>query len=150
MSNTDSIDDQLITLLVRDARKSSNVLAKQLKVSSATIRRRIKKLISSETLNIIGVVDPVKIGFPLTAVINLDVSHDKLESTLELLIEQPEIRWASTTTGRFDILAIGWFRSVTHLHEFIANKLIQIQGLKDSETSICLDIKKDGYVKFPL
>ena len=150
MSNTDSIDDQLITLLVRDARKSSNVLAKQLKVSSATIRRRIKKLINSETLNIIGVVDPAKIGFPLSAVINLDVSHDKSESTLEFLIEQPEIRWVSTTTGRFDVLAIGWFRSVAHLHEFTASKLTQIQGLKDSETSICLDIKKDGYVKFPL
>ena len=57
----DSLDEQLITLLGEDASKSSKALAKQLNVSQATIRRRIKDLMNSGALRIVGVVEPEKI-----------------------------------------------------------------------------------------
>ncbi|MFC1962144.1 Lrp/AsnC family transcriptional regulator [Chloroflexota bacterium] len=147
MSKKDTINSKLIESLMSDATKSSVVLSKELKVSSATIRRKIKRLISSKTLNIIGIVDPAKIGFPLAAVINLDVSQDKLEEALDFLTGHPEIQWFSATTGRFDIMAIGWFSSINHIHDFMTNKLIQLEGLRDSETSLCLNVKKNGQLK---
>ena len=45
MVNIDSSDEWLIKILQKDARHSSNVLAKQLKVSPATVRRRVRQLI---------------------------------------------------------------------------------------------------------
>ncbi len=150
MSIQDSVDEQLVRLLGQDARQNSETLAKQLKLSSATVRRRLRKLLRSDSLKIVGVVDPNNFGLPLGAMIALDVSHEKLESVLEMLSKRPEIRWVSTTTGRFDIIALGWFRSTDCLSNFVTKELARLEGLKDSETFICLDVKKGRYVPLTL
>ena len=142
----DSIDEQLVTLVGQDARQSSETLAKKLNLSAATVRRRLRKLIRSDLLRIIGVVEPVKFGFSLSVMIALDVDHDKLEAALDVLVNKPEIRWASTTTGRFDIVALGRFRSTDSLSDFLKRDLGQINGVRDSETLVCLDVKKGRYV----
>ncbi|MFC1982662.1 Lrp/AsnC family transcriptional regulator, partial [Chloroflexota bacterium] len=142
MTKTDSTDEQLARLLGQDARQNSETLAKQLNLSSATVRRRLRKLIHDGLLNIVGVVDPTKFGFPLAVMIALDVSHDKLESTIEALAKHPQIAWVSTTTGRFDIIALAQFRSTDSLSEFMVKELAELEGLRDSETFVCLDIQK--------
>ena len=148
MSIPDSVDVQLVQLLGQYARQSSKSLAEQLHLSSATVRRRLRKLIQSGALNIVGIVDPSKFGLPLAAMINLNVAHDKLEAAVEALANRPEIRWVSTTTGRFDIMALGRFNSTDNLSDFLSNHLAEIEGVRDSETFICLDVRKGRYVPF--
>ena len=98
------MDHQLLRLLGQDARQNSETLARQLNISSATVRRRLRKLIRSGSLHIVGVVDPARFGLPLTAIIALDVAHEKLKAVMEVLVDRSEITWISTTTGRFDII----------------------------------------------
>ena len=119
MSIPDSMDKQLVRLLGQDARQNSEILAKQLNVSSATVRRKLRKLIQSGALHIVGVVDPAKFGLPLAAIIALDVAHEKLKTVLELLAKRSEITWVLTTTGRFDIIARGRFASTDDLSDFL-------------------------------
>ena len=138
MSKLDATDERLIHLLEQNARQSSKVIAKQLGISPATVRRRIRKLVDSEVLCIAAAVDRNSIGYPLAAVIAFDVVHDKLESALKMLADRPEVKWVSTTTGRFDILALAWFRSTEELADFVENKMAKIDGVRDSETFICL------------
>ena len=149
MSIIDSMDEQLVRLLGKDARQNSETLAKQLNLSSATVRRRLRKLTRSESLRIVGVADPADFGFPLAVVIALDIAPDKLEAALEWLVKRPDIRWVSATTGRFDIIAIARFRSTDRLSEFMTKDLAQNKWVKDSETFICLDVRKGQYVPFP-
>ena len=144
----DSVDEQIARLLSQNARQNSEALAKQLNLSSATVRRRLRKLIREDVLNIVGVVDPVKFGFPVAVVITLDVAHDKLESAMEVLAKRPEIRWVSTTTGRFDIMVLARFRSNNELSEFMTKVLAKLEGVKDSETFLCLYVKKGFYIQF--
>lgn len=139
------MDDQLIRLLGQDARQSSVSLARQLNVSPATVRRRLRKLIRDELLHIIGVVDPDKFGLPVAVVITLDVDQDKLDSALEALVNLPEIRWVSTTAGRFDIIAMARFPSTSCLSVFLGT-LRRVEGVRKTETYICLDVKKRVYV----
>ena len=138
----DSLDEKLIELLRHDARPSSETLAKHLKVSPATVRRRIKRLIKKEVIRIVAVADPNKTGIPLAAIITFDVAHDKMESALELLASRPEIKWVCSTTGRFDIISLARFSSTEELAKFVQSELTKIDGLRDSETFICLDVKK--------
>lgn len=145
----DSTDEQLAGLLGQDARQNSETLAKRLKLSSATVRRRLRKLIRSDLLHIVGVVDYAKFGFPVAVVIALNVAHGNLESATEDLVKKPEIRWLSTTTGRFDIIAVARFRSTNGLSEFMAKDMARLEGVKDSETFVCLDLKKGSYSPFP-
>ncbi len=143
MVNIDSLAERLIKLLQKDARRSSDVLAKQLKVSPATVRRRMRRLIQNGTMRIAAIVDPAKIGLPLAAMIALHVEHDKLDSVVTRLYKQPEVGWLSTTTGRFDIMALARFPSNEELSKFIQKEITEIEGIRDSETFVCLNINKD-------
>ena len=145
MGTPDSIDKQLVRLLGQNARQNSETLAKQLNISAATVRRKLRKLISSDMLRIVGLADPNKLGFPLAVMIALDVTHNKLESALEVLVKRPEIKWVSSTTGRFDVIAVARFPSTESFSDFMMKELTQMEGVKNSETFICLDVKKGHY-----
>ena len=145
MNMLDSIDKQLIILMGQNARQSSETLAKQLNLSAATVRRRINRLIKTDLLRIVGIADPATFGFSLGVVINLNVEQNKLESVMEWLINRTEIKWAATTTGRFDIIVVGGFKSTEHLSDFLTKDLTSLEGIKDTETLISLDVRKGRY-----
>ncbi len=142
MVTFDSLDKPLIELLQVDAHQSSEKLARQLKVSPSTVRRRIRGLITSGVLHIVAVVDPDKVGFPLTAIIALDIAHEKLDSAMNMLASRSEVKWVSSTTGRFDVMAYAQFRSTEELSSFVEKELARMEGLRDSETFICLRVRK--------
>ena len=145
MSNLDSIDKQLVRLMGQDARQNSEVLAKNLDISPASVRRRLRKLIKQDLLRIVGIADPAELGFALGVVINLDVEHNKLEPVIKWLINRTEIKWVATTTGKFDIIAIGRFETTEHLSKFLTNDLTKLEGIKDTETLLSLDVIKGRY-----
>jgi Lrp/AsnC family transcriptional regulator, regulator for asnA, asnC and gidA len=146
MIGKDSIDEKIIRLLSKNARQSSLELAKQLHISASTVRSRLRRLIRNETLHFIIAVDPFKAGLPVIAQILLDVEQDKIEQTLEKLVTFPEISYVSSTTGRFDIIVFAWFASHHDLAIFLQNQLGKMEGVRDSETLICLDIKKGQFL----
>ncbi len=143
----DSTDEQLIHLLQDDAHRSSEALAKQLKVSSATVRRRIEKLIHSGILRIAAIVDPSKVALPLTALIALNVMHKNLDPVMAEIAGRKEIKWVSTATGRFDILALALFHSTEELSDFMRKEITQIEGITETETFICLHVEKGRFLQ---
>jgi len=140
--NVDLLGEKLIELLAQDANHSTDLLAKKLRVAPATIRRRRKELQKQDILRIVGAVNPKKIGYNLTVMAAFDVETSKLLSALNLLSNCPEVTWCSTTTGRFDIIALLRLQSTDELAEFIKHRLSHIEGLKNCETSICLHSPK--------
>jgi DNA-binding Lrp family transcriptional regulator len=142
----DSTDEKIIRLLSKDSRQSSRKLSKQLKISASTIRSRLKKLIRNENLQFIIAIDPFKVGLPVVAHILLDVEQDKITQTLEVLVKFPEINYVSATSGRFDIIVFACFVSHHELAQFLQNQLGKLEGVRDSETLICLDIRKGQYL----
>ncbi len=143
----DSIDKPLIQLLGGDALQSSEVLAKQLNVSAATVRRRIRRLIKDGTLRIVAVVDPNKVGLPLAALLALDVPHEQLDMVTDALAKHPDVKWVSTTTGRFNIMAMVRSSSTDDLATFMQKELPRLEGVRNSETLICLRVKKGQYIR---
>ena len=143
----DPVDEQLVRSLSKDARVSSAVLAKQLDISPSTARRRLRKLVAAGVLHIGALVDPYRCGYPVIALIGIRLSHENLESATQMLASHDEIKWVSTTTGQFDIMAIGTFRSTADLGRFLEGRLAQIKGLKESQSFVCLNVKKGHYVQ---
>ncbi len=142
MSIVDSLDEQIVRLLGQNAQQNSETLAKQLNVSAATVRRRLRKLTRSDLLRIVGVVDPASFGFPVIVLFAFDIVHDKVELATKQLSELPGVRFVSTITGRYDVMAIARFRSTERLSEFMTKDLAQLEGCRDSETFVCLQVKK--------
>ena len=59
----DDLDFSILSCLQKDGRESFTVMAEKLNVSVGTIRTRVNKLIEDGTVNIIGRVNPDKVGF---------------------------------------------------------------------------------------
>ena len=145
MITKDALNERIITLLGNDARQSSMVLAKQLNVSAATVRRRVGKLIRDGILHYVAAIDSVKAPYSTIVVLALDVDRAKIKLVTEILVRLPEIKWVATTTGRFDILATAYLTAGSNLSEFLEKQLGSIEGIRDSETFVCLDVRK-GYL----
>ncbi len=134
----DSLDEKLIRLLQQDAHRSSEVLAKQLDVSPATVRRRVGILLRKGVVQIVAIPDPEKVGLHLAVIIALKVDYDGLKEVMSALTAYREVSWACTTTGRFDILAMARFHATEELTRFLKSELTKIDGIRDSETFVCL------------
>ncbi len=142
----DSLDEKLIGMLRDNARQSSEKVAKKLKVSATTVRRRMKKLTRSGAVIVTTMIDPGKIGLIVHSIIGVDVELGAIETVADVLVKMPEVKWLSTTTGRFDLILGAIFHSTTELSDFMQRKLSGIKGIKDTETFICLEMKKGIYV----
>lgn len=146
MYKINEIDEHLISLLEKDARQSSKKLAEELSVSAATVRRRINKLIKVGVLRIMGVADRRKLGPCLITLLAFDVEVNKMELATETLLSSPEVKYVFSTTGRFDVIVIARFDSPEGLTHFLRKQVASIDGLRHSETFICLTVSKQPHI----
>ena len=138
----DLLDTQIIELLIRDANVSSTSLAKQLNVSSSTVRRRMKDLIERDIIRIKATPNLEKFGLPVVAFISLEVSHEKIKSVLKMLSEYPQAAWVGATSGLFNVRTVWWVSSTEELYNLLESEIGKIDGIIRIETSICLQIEK--------
>ena len=139
MAMLDSIDEKLIRLLQQDARQSSDSLAKQLQVSPTTVRRKIRNLIRDETIRIVAITDPRKLGLNLLAIIALNVDNRELDSVAQTLSTLEPVRNIAVTAGRFDILVLVRMPSIEQLSNFLRNDIASMKGVVHSETFLCIE-----------
>jgi Lrp/AsnC family transcriptional regulator for asnA, asnC and gidA len=138
----DLLDTQIIELLIRDANVSSTSLAKQLNVSSSTVRRRMKDLLEKEIIRIKASPNLEKFGLPVVAFISLEVSHEKLKTVLRKLSDFPHAAWVGATSGLFNVRTVWWVSSTEELYNLLESEIGKIDGINRIETSICLQIEK--------
>jgi len=147
MGMLDSLDKRLLEKLGENALQSGEMLARQLGVSPSTIRRRMRRLNQSGIVKVSALVHPAEVGYPLVAIIAFDVAHDMVDTVAQALAKHPEVKWVTSTTGRYDVLSFAWFRSADELSDFLQKGLSGVEGIRDTETYICLQVKKGQYVQ---
>jgi Lrp/AsnC family transcriptional regulator for asnA, asnC and gidA len=136
----DDIDLALIKELEKDARVSSDSLAKSLNISSTTIRRRTRRLIQERIIKIVAVSDPKKLGFNVIVGIQMELEQKKIDSVAKELIKHPNIWNVWTVTGRYNMSAMAVFRSTQEFSDFMRTVVGDFDGLKSVETNIFLDL----------
>ncbi|MBI2288032.1 MAG: Lrp/AsnC family transcriptional regulator [Chloroflexi bacterium] len=141
MYNIDERDRRLIKLLEQDAWQTSDTLAKSLGVSPATVRRRRQLLLRNGVLRATAVhLD--QSDRQIKAIIALNISYENIDNVMQTLAVQPEIMWIASTTGRFDVFVLVQFNSTEELSQYLRGRLTRIEGIKNSETFVCLYVEK--------
>lgn len=140
----DEIDYQLVMLLRKNTRLSSNELSKMLgkRISSSAIRRRINTLLDNDVMRFIAFPDWSMLGFPVIAIIALEVPRDKSTSVSKTLGEYDNSLWISVTSGRYSIMSIWRFASTEELYRFTENELGKLGEITSSEIFISLYLAK--------
>lgn len=138
----DELDFSILSYLQQDGRMSFTVIAEKLGVSIGTIRTRFNKLIEDGTINIIGRVDPDKVGFRSYAHIAVYVRPATLkEKVAQEIMNMPEVSFLAMTSGDYDLEVDVMCRDNDHLVKFV-NELSDINGVNQTKTTIYFKVYK--------
>lgn len=131
----DQTDRQIIELLKENSRRSNVEIARSLGISEGTVRKRIDRLVDDSTVQLVGLVDPVKVGFRTRAMLFLTVELAQVGYVGRVLCEMPEVLSVRCTTGEYDLVAEGVFFSDEHLMSFLTDRVASIPGVVGSKTA---------------
>ena len=139
----DKLDRSIILSLNTNGRKSFRHIAKELKVSLSTISNRIKRLEKEGIIErYIPVINKEKIGYDLTAVINIKLTHGKLIEVQEKISKNNHVSAVYDITGDWDSLIVAHFKDRRDLNSFI-KRILSMDFVERSNTQLVLNIVKD-------
>lgn len=135
----DKLDLEIIELLSRNSRTSFMEIARKLKVSESTIRKRVSNLEKDSIIKKYSlIVDTDKIGFGNVALIGVDANPEKYLDIAQKLTEFDEIRYIGSSTGDHMFMLEVWAKNGDEL-KILTDKLKGLDGV----TRICPAVIKD-------
>jgi DNA-binding Lrp family transcriptional regulator len=139
----DELDEKILSILNEDARKSYREIARKLDVSLTTVSNRIKRLEDDKVIErYIPLLNQEKMGYDLTAVINVKISHGKLLEVQERISKDTHVSGVYDITGEWDSLIIAHFKDRRDLNGFIKG-VLSIDNVEKTNTQIVLNIVKN-------
>jgi Lrp/AsnC family transcriptional regulator for asnA, asnC and gidA len=141
----DELDRKIIDILQADGRASNAGIARDVGVSEGTVRRRLKRLVQEEYIQVVALPDAAKMGYDSQALVGVQVDPDKIDQVADGLASLDEIRWAVVTTGSYDVFAWANLPSAEELGIFLRTKVGVIPGVRRTETFVNLANRKRGY-----
>jgi Lrp/AsnC family transcriptional regulator for asnA, asnC and gidA len=140
IAEIDELDHKILKLLQGDARLPFLEIAKKLKVSESTIRKRVQALKEKGVIKRFTIeIDPAKIGLNTVAIVGIDVDPPKLLEVAQKLCEFKEIRCVATSTGDHMIMTEIWTEDGRELTRLISEKIGPIEGVKKICPAIILE-----------
>lgn len=141
----DELDRKIIALLQMDGRASNAKIAREVGVSEGTVRRRLRRLIQDDVVNVVAVPNLEKLGYATTALIGLQTGPGKSDSVADSIANLQEAHYVAVTTGAYDVFVWAGLESAEGLGAFLRTKIGIIDGVQRTETFVNLSIKKRTY-----
>jgi Lrp/AsnC family transcriptional regulator for asnA, asnC and gidA len=141
----DDLDKAIIRCLQLDGRRPYAQIGRELKVPEATVRQRAERLISRRVVQVVGVTDPLAMGFQQPALIGLKVDAVRLDEIAQKIAALDEVTYLVVTAGRFDLMCEVVCEDNDHLLRVLTEDLAKIRGIRSTETLVELRFVKESY-----
>lgn len=141
----DDLDKSIIKCLQLDGRRPYAQIGRELKVPEATVRQRAERLIARGVVQVVGVTDPLAMGFQQPAFIGLRVDPARLDEIADRLAALDEVTYVVVTAGRYDLICEVVCEDNDHLLRVLTERLAQIEGIRSTETMVELRFVKESY-----
>ncbi|MBI2651416.1 Lrp/AsnC family transcriptional regulator [Candidatus Woesearchaeota archaeon] len=126
----DGTDKAIIQILEDNARASFLDVAKQLKISESTARKRIHNLESEGIIKkYSAIIEPVKVGYGSVALVGIDVISERFLSVAKALTEFDNVKFVATCTGDHMLMVEIWMEKPYELRNFISEKIAKLEGV---------------------
>ncbi len=136
----DDIDRRLVRELVGDGRLSMNALAERANVSRASAYGRFRRLCDSGVIRgFSAVVDPARIGLPITALILVNVEQSNWQAVRDELMALPGLEYLAFTSGGFDMVLLVRVPDVVALRDVVLVRLHGSRHVRSTQTIFVLD-----------
>jgi Lrp/AsnC family transcriptional regulator for asnA, asnC and gidA len=140
-----ALDKRIIEHLQQDGRRPFTQIAADLGVSEAAVRSRTNRLVERGILQVVGVTDPLKLGFHLQAMIGIRCEADRLMAVADAAAAFPEVDYVVIAAGSYDLLIEVVCEDNESLLRFLVERLRTIDGVRDTETFVYLRMVKQTY-----
>jgi Lrp/AsnC family transcriptional regulator, regulator for asnA, asnC and gidA len=141
----DDTDRRVIAALQADGRRPYSRIGEALGVSESVVRYRVSRLEQAGILQVVGIADPLKIGFDLMAMIGVKVAPGHLQEVCASITAFPETSYVAAVAGAFDVMVEVVCRDTAHFTELLTERLHNVEGVADTESFLILEIHKMAY-----
>lgn len=145
----DRTDRDIIKALKADGRLPFSTIAAQLGVSPGMIRQRVLRLSENGVLQFAAVTNPLKIGYHTMALIGVKADGHRIHDIARQIAAFEEVIYLTITAGTYNFLVEVTCSDNAHLLHFLSEKLYSVEGVREAETFIYLDIVKEIYAWDP-
>ena len=143
--NLDETDEKILKNLLVDARQSARQLALKLGMSTVTVLSRIKKLEKEKIIHgYTAIVDHEKIGYSLTAIIEIMAKNDKVVDVEDEISKFENVCGVYDITGSTDTIIIAKFKERNELSKFVKS-LAALPNVGNTITHVVLNTAKEDF-----
>lgn len=140
----DDVDKQIISALQADGRRPYSRIAADVGVSESVVRYRAQRLEQAGVLQVVGIADPLAIGFDRMALIGVKVRPGALDDVCAAITALPETSYVAAIAGAYDVIVEVICRDTAHFTELL-KRLHVVDGVTSTESFLVLEIHKMAY-----
>ena len=133
MKGIDKIDKKIIKLLQKNGRMPNTEIAKQTGITETTVRYRMQKLIREEFIEIVAIIDPVKLGNGVEGSIRIRVDIKQIPAVTRTLGKIPELFYVARVSGKADFDTNFSVKDMLTARKLI-DRINAIDGVVDTDT----------------
>lgn len=143
----DEKDERILNVLKENSKLSTQQISKRVSIPITTVHHRIKRLEKDGVIKKYTVVlDPKKIGKPISAYILVTVNYNLLKQIkrtqhdlAKKLKSHDNVEEASMVTGGTDIIIKIRVKDIDELDDFVTKYLRNIEGIEKTQTTVILN-----------
>ncbi|GAB3722251.1 Lrp/AsnC family transcriptional regulator [Nocardiopsis nanhaiensis] len=139
----DETAKRIIEVLQEDGRRSYAAIGKTVGLSEAAVRQRVQRLLEAGVVQVVGVTDPMTLGFNRQAMIGVRTNGD-LNAAADAIADLPGVEYLVITAGSFDLLVEVVAEDDTRLLEVLAD-IRTVETVESTETFLYLKLRKQTY-----
>lgn len=140
----DEVSKAIIQELQADGRRSYAAIGQVVGLSEAAVRQRVQRLTDAGVIQIVGVTDPMQLGFARQAMIGIKVRGD-IETVADELSAMREVNCVVITAGSYDLIVEVVCESDEQLLAVLNKRIRSLTGVAATETFLYLELRKQSY-----
>ena len=139
----DEIDKGVIRLLRSDGRMPYRAIARELGITEATVRARVRRLEESNTMRVVAVTDIEAAGYGMLLAVGVQVEGRSPEEVAGDLAAVPEVFSVNVAIGAQDIEILVVAEDPPALNTLLADTLARVAGVKRLTPALAVDVLKN-------
>lgn len=146
MYETDEIDTNIVTLLMKDGRMPAAEIARLIgNISERVVRYRIDRLVKENVIQILPIINPKAFGYTTIADVWLEVESDCIPDVTQQVVKFENVSYVACSIGESDVSIQVLARDTSEVYRFVTEVLRKIPGVRKTTTAIVPLVLKDVY-----
>ncbi|MFU8763779.1 MAG: Lrp/AsnC family transcriptional regulator [Haliea sp.] len=139
----DDTDHRIIALLRDDGRLPYRSIARELGLTEATVRARIRRLEDSRTMRVVAVTDIEAAGYGMLLAIGVQVENRSPEEVARELAMIPEVFSVNVVVGAQDLEILMVAEDQDALHRLLQERIATMAGVRRLTPSLAVNVLKN-------